>query len=1155
MPQIPLLIKTTTPVAPGKPYTWNKLADPRSNFQAIATPPVDLDVPEAVERLVTGVPTPFARARMFQDALQIADSKTDSGGLLSYYASLRSEWKGLITALALDSQGFSCERIELTQTPGESNIYEPKAALGRMLFESEPKWTEQTLDGSKVPFLQLLKYQGTVVAATHPDCILFTAAAYRLRQDGKAWIDAKSGRFAEPKPGMLSEDGLRKLYLYVAQMHAAMGQYERQFRDGAEVNMTTVSGVVDRWKTRLAEEARSRGIKVDGGVKPTVMLFAAPFDALLNCKNTLYGANGRFFASIEEAKKQLGDDAPVIEVELGDLLLEPSTTTLVEFAYSREEDVKRLGGHMLSVSDGGRTRLFSLPLSEQGLVVFENDLQDLLNNQPGAGSKLRASYDANSGALKVDFDIALLSGGRTTVSRTYPETQPEPKRIICWPDFVSESWNQYYLYSEIPHSRPEIAAFPIRADKKQFQFDKVEGKLPRLFENNQDLLQDDGCSLLVQYNEQVLGSARGIAYEIYQSNMPFKGVEFKVRNHHGGYVVFKQPGSENSKNVLKRVPANSSLKSFVLGVDFGSNNSCVSYSEQTQAGPSAPQLVTFRNRRRFLFGAEGQVESDAPVRQDEVFFFQAKETAGNTIKSMIMTHDDARIVGLANAPDNRAKPVKAGFPVFSKNIPVESADEGRLLVRMGAQPSTIRYNMKWGHDETEQAHKIGFLRMLLLKTSAELFADQGARVSRVVWAYPSAMTQQHQYDYQALWKDIASMESPLGDSAGITESAELPSEEGGREGTAMTEAEAVCRFATSSVTVAQEHIFVGLDVGGSTTDILCMVRGKSHTTNSLIREGSIRIAAGVLADATRQSKAFQAVIRTYCHSKEIRLAGVTLDPKDGLNAGTAPYYFNALLDRLDDPKQLEALYLSIKKDCPELVALNAYMTGLVMYHVGQIGTAVRAEQGKNEDEYGAPFSHLTIGCYGKGGRMFDWLPAIIGKAASDKFYSSCFKAGAGEEVAQHVKGVVIIPTDAKFVKAEVSFGLASPHSVQVVRGALKDPIGEHGIAFDGQSLSAADAIEARHLEHLGGRFTIDMSAPQLRSFVELYVQFMSTAFGIQLKPIIEQIPGMGVPAYIQNLTEYQRARRNPNGFDFKAPLFVLEGMCFLDKVLRPALKL
>jgi hypothetical protein len=1154
-----LLIKTTVPHPTGTLYVWSKLQDPRTTFRNIATPAMSLDDPDAVARLVTGVPTPFARARMFMDAMAMPENQPHAGGLLSYYAALRKEWKGLITALALDGREFTVDRITLAPTAGDANLFEPRGAIGRMLFEEKGKWKDQTSGAAPEPYVQLLKYRGRVVGATHPDCLLFTAAAYRLPGEGQRFLDRDTGRFTEAERGLLSPDELRKLVLYLKHIQSELLSYENQFSVENRPRINPISNILDTWRSSLQDEAESRGIRVrEGDVKPTVTQFQHPFDVLLNIRNTLYGANGRLYGNLEEAQSKIGEGAGVVEVELGELLLDPASTTLVELVPNSAQEVSRLGSHMLRVSDAGRTRLFALPLSEKALRIFETGLVELLNPDGTSGSRLRAQYDSSRGVLNVEFDVELFSGGRSSIQRSYADTLAvQGKRVVCWPDFVSEDWHQYYLYSELPHSMPEISAFPIRADKKQFKF-KIDGsdRLPRLFEGNADLRagnKDDGCSLLVEYNEQALGSSRDIQYEIYQSNEPFKGIQLIVRNQAGGYIVFRELGAVEGL-VAKQHLGN--LKDMTIGVDFGSNNSCVSFiADADTLDANEPKLVQFRNRRRFLFGVESERDFSAPIIPSEVFFFQAEHTVGNQIKSMVMTHDDQRIVGLAKSADNREKLVKAGFPVFGRNIPVESAEESKLLVRMGSQPSTIRYNMKWGHDAAEQAHKVGFLRMLLLQTTAELYAEHAARPKRVAWAYPSAMTTHHQNEYQALWMRVVGMESPLRRETSFAQAATLRENADGTDNlSALTEAEAVCRFAQQSVQVAQDSIFIGFDVGGSTTDILCMVNGLRDNKKKLIREGSIRIAAGILADATRKSSAFQEVIRSYCHSQDINLVGVTIPP-NRLNDSTAPYYFNALLDRLTEQAQLQELYRSIGRDCKELVALNAFMTGLVMYHAGQIAAAVRAEQVRNEDELGSPFTQITIGCYGKGGRMFDWLSAILGRPKADRFYADCFRAGCGTGVAENVRTVTIKPADGDFVKAEVSFGLASKHHIELVLGALKDPIGEDGVTYRGEPLTAGAPILPEHLEHLGGQFMIDLALPQLRAFVTQFVQFMGTNFNLQLHMLVDQIAEMGVIAYIQNMPEYQRSKGRANAFDFKAPLFVLEGMCFMDKVLRPKLKL
>ena len=63
----------------------------------------------------------------------------------------------------------------------------------------------------------------------------------------------------------------------------------------------------------------------------------------------------------------------------------------------------------------------------------------------------------------------------------------------------------------------------------------------------------------------------------------------------------------------------------------------------------------------------------------------------------------------------------------------------------------------------------------------------------------------------------------------------------------------------------------------------------------------------------------------------------------GLNTGenkysskTAPFFFEQLVDQLHEEEEFELLYKNIAADCPELMAVNLYVTGLIAFYAGQL---------------------------------------------------------------------------------------------------------------------------------------------------------------------------------------------------------------------------
>ena len=72
----------------------------------------ELDINQVSSTLISGIPTPWARAKIFwfaMDYLQTPDPNITQSGLIDFYKTLISEWKGImaLTALFQDRVSFS----------------------------------------------------------------------------------------------------------------------------------------------------------------------------------------------------------------------------------------------------------------------------------------------------------------------------------------------------------------------------------------------------------------------------------------------------------------------------------------------------------------------------------------------------------------------------------------------------------------------------------------------------------------------------------------------------------------------------------------------------------------------------------------------------------------------------------------------------------------------------------------------------------------------------------------------------------------------------------------------------------------------------------------------------------------------------------------
>ncbi len=1208
----PLVITTRKSQAAGSEFIWNKLQNPEVFISGIVTQEVNIENSEELNKLISGIPTPLARTSMFKYAINyVGQAGEELTGLMSFYKTLQDEWKGLVACIALDNQPISVEKITLGYSDGRiieetTNLYEPKGSIGNMLFEDKPMWCDQQdqLDSTKktAPFVYVIRYNGIVIGATSPESLLFTAPVYNINTN-KGFYSSITRKFTDPLKANLSREEVEKLYVYVKHINGSINSYVNQFTK-KKPDVLKISVFLNNWLSEIKSYAGSKGFEMDeNAIVPNLNKFKAPFDKLFNFQTTLYGYGGRISSDITTL--HLPEGIAPVEVELAELLLNPDTCTVSEIIFDEQNDAANSGVHMLkAISDRG-DRYFTLPLSEKGLAIFQDEIGGLLQIGGDVKSNLSAIYDVATKNLQVTLQVDV-NGNTTSFAKTYKEpVKLDGQRVICWPDFISKIWNKYYLYSELPHNAPELKALPLRADKNDFRLisEVKDGKyqFKKIAVNGKKVNADDSAEILVEYDINKLGST-DLKYEIYESADPFKGIEFQFKTKSSGYLVFKSVTSGNPNTLKDYRSLKTNLNPVRVGFDFGSNNTCISFAEMG----GQPELITFRNRRKFLLGVDVTNNAKVAATPSEVFFFQNEDTQSNQIKSMVMIHDERRVRDIEKDPKIiLKKEIKGGFPVFEKNIPIDDSAESTYTTRFANQPSYIKFNMKWSNDEKENAYKQGLLKSLYLKTYAELL-DKEKFPESLVWAYPSSMNKQILLKYGVLWNEVgqvnplvallnsgfeyknakvAQFVGSIGNIAGTGGgfgggfgSGGFGSGSGSGFGSnkpfgagsstksnievldlkAQTEAASVCKHALGvGFEAGQRGLIIGFDIGGSTTDILCIATKKDKSSpnaddfkDTLIKQSSIKFAAGKLADATKKSKKFQEVLKSFCRKKEFYIHGITVPPEK-LNANTTTYYYNLIVDRLTTEADLNEFYQNLAADCPELFTINSFMTGLIMFYAGQLANKIRTTQEENPSDYLATFENVMIGCFGKGGRMFDWLRAMNEQAAYS-YYQACFGAGYGVKAQEQINNFQIIPSDTNFVKAEVSFGLASYKEINTNSDQISELIGEEGFNYNGAIVDQFANVEPRFMQHFGNQFSTPREFKRFSEFAKIFYGFSNEFFGFSLPAIQQEINNMKLKSYIENIPEYQLAKRAQE-FDFEAPVIILEGMCFLDTILMDKL--
>ena len=781
MPDIKALVINVKPRSQqqGAAGQWQDLTSSIQAFtRDIETPSIQDGVD--VSAIVSGVPTVFARADLFNHALNEIQTirKDASVGLNQYYVNLVDEWRGLIACIALNNTAIEIRRITLAYSDGKDmktteNMYEPKGAFGNMLMNDRSLWTEQgkAKNDQVQPFLYLIKYNKQVVGATSPRSLFFTSVSYGIDKNA-AFVDPATHRFTDPLHSTISDEQLLNLFAYVDKLLPRIKQLEDYYKQTG-LTYEGIKGELGTWRNEILKLIRDRKLDENNASALPVQGFGLPF-SFLNYTEELYGYNGDITTE--------PDADGVAKAFKPEELLLPKDSKLLRVWLPREyekgeKDIATLPIFLLRAHRTGSTdyAFFAIPLSQKGLLVFGRNVSSLLGyTQAGVSinSHMDAEFDEDKSNLSVRLTISVTDENGDRKEKTIPIEYKingifkRNKDVVLWPNFISDKWNRYFLYSEMPHNARQedcqYSAIPFVGDEKQ------DNEIITDYDGNIQYLADKGVALgdaklLVTSDNRT--ATRKYKYEIFESKHPFRGVRFThITGCDSGFVLIHYSSTLNANDSLPKdmLDVNRTLSDVTVGVDFGSTNTSVAYHDgQMQYAEG----IQFTGQRVSLFTDLGANANQAPAERN-VLFFQNEDLYSNAIKSILAIHDDQRLPKneLDGINTLRSEAVQGGFPCFCRHLPVDNvADDTMTLGFRGGQNIVqLIHNMKWSDREEDKAHKQAFLASLLLHIYAELFV-KGFVPNVLRWSYPSAMGYNLMLQYNQIWQSLEHVSPVIGD--------------------------------------------------------------------------------------------------------------------------------------------------------------------------------------------------------------------------------------------------------------------------------------------------------------------------------------------------------------------------------------------------------
>lgn len=981
----PFLPLSENPVDGTSIHEWLALKDPKTFIDKLVTSSGDTTAGQKTfNDLISGVPSPWARAKMTGYALQTnTNDYSDKRTLILCYRALKNEWRGLMATYILFPDRFSLsEPIALNgrRTVESMNI---RATYGAMLFKEKSLW--QIEAGSMNPATIQLLYYGDkqankkLVGATSPYSIFFTSVNYEVDGD-LPWI--VDGKFTDPaSPDVrrkVDVKQLEKIYSFLSMLTQNREAYRSALSEvlGDDKYKALEVDHIIREEIKAWSEEIARALDIQSEhltpVPLTIRTEIVPRGPLskLFVTNTKYWWHGGAFFLAEPAGAVLIED-------ISELML-PGGYLVGWMAVGNEADYDRAAVYYLKAKDeiSGNTYFFSLPLSSKAIDLF-GSLNGIITDNGNSKVRLRAKLKGNEVVAMLEAKLGDSNDFVEILSKAYEIVLPDSNgKVFVWPNFKSEYWKQYFYYSEFPTNMPGGVRMIPEFEGKNFEENYLRGSI-----GSQGLEEWQSKMFMVKYPVDKANSGMW-PYEIVKSDTPLKYVSVHVRRNEkdwtAGRLVIKTPGGDGDTvsfgetaymKVLNRDPE--VCEKATVGIDFGSTNTCAYYKTR---GMRDAEPLPFSNHRLAIVGFDNVPR--AMAAKDELLFISNEEpiNGNGQIKSWLHEHDIQYIA------DNFAKddePIIGGVPVNETNITVHSMNEYIIQTNAGR----LNYNMKWARGENEKKRK-SFISMVWLQICADLFGKELVP-SELRWSFPSAMT-----DTASLSQVFKNLTDTIGRTI-----------EGVRisKNQSFTEAEAVCVYAQSySAALTPNNLFLGIDIGGSTSDILILGLDPTDLNGSgqrLYSQCSVRVAAGMFFDAINRSEQFRKALYNFHESKKtgvhvLNIADVV--SKDPQKYQRAPYYLNNVFDQLKSRKEFSDFYDHMRSNIPFAFALPAYITGLLAFYAGIL---LRETITKNN----LPTDEIRFRYYGKGGRLFEWLFFTLednGREAC-RYLGACITAGLG----------------------------------------------------------------------------------------------------------------------------------------------------------------
>ena len=216
--------------------------------------------------------------------------------------------------------------------------------------------------------------------------------------------------------------------------------------------------------------------------------------------------------------------------------------------------------------------------------------------------------------------------------------------------------------------------------------------------------------------------------------------------------------------------------------------------------------------------------------------------------------------------------------------------------------------------------------------------------------------------------------------------------------------------------------------------------------------------------------------------------------------------------------------------------------------------------------------NIRTAYFGKGGKLFQWIPKAISETAGLSYYEECFTAGLTKELHSTNVSSFVLETKLEYLKLEVAYGLSAPRSIIIDDVSETEIIGEEGYMYDGKPIKWNERVKPEHIFEFGEKLSLPkvdseesvydangnyIAYPNFNKYLDIFFNLIKDWDLFDYTVLQHQrikFATKSLENYVKSDEDWlassslMNRSQIPTDFKFSCSPFLYQGACFLDEV-------